>query len=71
MIQEDLQSNKDSHSDSQSDIKEEVVNFNGKNTINVINASKTRDDDVLKLLIGFSTMSVSYTHLTLPTIYSV
>ena len=56
MIQEDLQSNKNSHGDSQSDIKEGVVDFNGKNTINVINASKTRDDDVLKLLIGFSTM---------------
>ena len=59
MIQEDLQSNKNSHGDSQSDIKEQVVDFNGKNTINVINASKTRDDDVLKLLIGFSTMLIS------------
>ena len=48
MIRDDSQQNKDSQSDSETD--KEVVFLDGKNVINVINASKTRDEDVFKLL---------------------
>ena len=57
MIRDDSQQNKDSQSDSETD--KEVVFLDGKNVINVINASKTRDEDVFKLLVGFSATLIS------------
>ena len=40
-------------------LESKEVNFEGENAINVINASKTRDEDVFKLLVGFSVTLVS------------
>ena len=57
MIRDDSQQNKDSQSDSETD--KEVVFLDGKNVINVINTSKTRDEDVFKLLVGFSATLIS------------
>ena len=45
MIRDDSQQNIDSQSDSETD--KEVVFLDGKNVINVINVSKTRDEDCL------------------------
>ena len=45
--------------DSKSENSDELVYVDGKHTVNVINASKTRDEDVFKLLIGFSVTLVS------------
>ena len=57
MIRDDSQQNKNPQSDSETD--KEVVFLDGKNVINVINASKTRDEDVFKLLVGFSATLIS------------
>jgi len=40
-------------------LESKEINIEGKNAINVINASKTRDEDVFKLLVGFSITLVS------------
>lgn len=40
-------------------LESKEVDFEGENAINVINASKTRDEDVFKLLVGFSVTLVS------------
>ena len=40
-------------------LESKEVNFEGENAISVINASKTRDEDVFKLLVGFSVTLVS------------
>ena len=45
--------------DSKSENSDELVYVDGKHTVNVINASKTRDEDVFKLLVGFSVTLVS------------
>ena len=45
--------------DSKSENSDELIYVDGKHTVNVINASKTRDDDVFKLLVGFSVTLVS------------
>ena len=45
--------------DSKSETSDEVVYVDGKYAVNVINASKTRDEDVFKLLVGFSVTLVS------------
>ena len=49
MIRDDSQQNIDSQSDSETD--KEVVFLDGKNVINVINVSKTRDEDVFNCLL--------------------
>ena len=42
------------------DIEHVIYNSNGEeNIIDVINASKTRDEDVFKLLVGFSATLIS------------
>ena len=45
--------------DSKSENSDELIYVDGKHTVNVINASKTRDEDVFKLLVGFSVTLVS------------
>ena len=45
--------------DSKSETSDELVYVDGKYAVNVINASKTRDEDVFKLLVGFSVTLVS------------
>ena len=45
--------------DSKSETSDELGYVDGKHVVNVINASKTRDEDVFKLLVGFSVTLVS------------
>ena len=56
---ENSEKNEKKDLDSKSETSDEVVYVDGKYAVNVINASKTRDDDVFKLLVGFSVTLVS------------
>ena len=49
--------NEEKYSDSET--SDELIYIDGKHKVNVINASKTRDEDVFKLLVGFSVTLVS------------